>query len=354
MHGAASLLVTFPALPLRRTPLLHRGDDRTRSARVCARTVPLATGDARWNDAALNPPSLEAWAPWDGISDLCRYIILWGGIPDTFIMSRFPASFIGHHRTEDFALGAVAAHPLMSPYWADKRPPVEQSRAPMYVAADMATVFHTAGTDRTPFDAFPVPETEYRKLYLDTANASLGPNAPAASAAQYDAATGETVFTVRFDEDVLLVGYPMARLFVEARNADDMDLFVLIEKLAEDGTPLATNSRGYAFKPIPQVPGPVGRLRVSQRELDPELSTPFNPVYSLNNPRKIKPGEIVAVDVAILPTAMRWHCGEGLRFTVSGHYVAPFPPTLNQGTHVIHAGGDHASYLQVPVVPQRD
>jgi hypothetical protein len=25
--------------------------------------------------------------------------------------------------------------------------------------------------------------------------------------------------------------------------------------------------------------------------------------------------------------------------------------TLNKGTHIIHSGGDHASYLQLPVVP---
>jgi hypothetical protein len=25
-------------------------------------------------------------------------------------------------------------------------------------------------------------------------------------------------------------------------------------------------------------------------------------------------------------------------------------PTLNKGMHIVHSGGDHASYLQVPVV----
>jgi hypothetical protein len=38
-------------------------------------------------------------------------------------------------------------------------------------------------------------------------------------------------FIARFDEEMSLVGYPKAHLFVEARGADDMDLFVLIQKL---------------------------------------------------------------------------------------------------------------------------
>jgi hypothetical protein len=37
-------------------------------------------------------------------------------------------------------------------------------------------------------------------------------------------------FIARFDEEMSLVGYPKAHLFVEARGAADMDLFVLIQK----------------------------------------------------------------------------------------------------------------------------
>ena len=35
-----------------------------------------------------------------------------------------------------------------------------------------------------------------------------------------------------------MVGYPKAHLWVEARGADDMDLFVLVQKLDAQGTPL--------------------------------------------------------------------------------------------------------------------
>ena len=55
-----------------------------------------------------------------------------------------------------------------------------------------------------------------------------------------------------------------------------------------------------------------------------------------------------------MPTAMRWHAGQQLKLTIAGTFVkgASLPlPTLNAGTHVVHTGAEHASYIQVPVVP---
>ena len=38
-------------------------------------------------------------------------------------------------------------------------------------------------------------------------------------------------FITRFGQETVLVGYPKAHLWVEARGADDTDLFVLVQKL---------------------------------------------------------------------------------------------------------------------------
>ncbi len=46
-------------------------------------------------------------------------------------------------------------------------------------------------------------------------------------------------------------------------------------------------------------PGSSGKLRVSRRELDPVLSTDFQPVQAHRRREKLKPGEIVPVDIAI-------------------------------------------------------
>jgi predicted acyl esterase len=213
----------------------------------------------------------------------------------------------------------------------------------------------TAGDEKlnAPFDAWPLPDTTYQKLYLSAADAALTSEVPAtAGSVSYDAASGQTSFTIHFTKNTQIVGHLMARLYVEAQDADDMDLFLLVEKLDSDGTPLVPSQLAAMYFPAPP-PGAPGRQRVSLRGLDNDKSTDFLPVHAFTTPQKLNAGEIVPVDVAIMPTAMRWHAGQQLKLTIAGTYVKgpglPLP-TLNHGTHIVHTGADHASYLQVPVV----
>lgn len=205
-----------------------------------------------------------------------------------------------------------------------------------------------------PYEDWPVPDTDYQKLYLNGEDASLSAKEPSRRASvSYDPAAGKTSFTITFEQDTQVIGHLMARLYVEAQDADDMDLFVLVEKLGPDGNPLLPSELAAMYIPVPPLGAP-GRLRVSLRELDRRKSTPYLPVHAFKAAQKLKPGEIVPVDIAIMPTSMRWHAGQTLRFTIGGSYErAPgmFVPTLNAGTHVVHTGADHASYLQLPVVP---
>jgi predicted acyl esterase len=105
------------------------------------------------------------------------------------------------------------------------------------------------------------------------------------------------------------------------------------------------------------------------RKLDPKLSTDFIPIQSFDQPQMLHPGEIVPVDIAIMPASEVFHAGEQLRLTIAGHeftappggappsgllaFMHPLPPvpTKNAGVHVIHVGGDHQSFLQIPVIP---
>jgi predicted acyl esterase len=144
-----------------------------------------------------------------------------------------------------------------------------------------------------------------------------------------------------------------ARLWVEADGHDEMDLFLTVLKLDEKGEWLPTSVMGQPH------PGAWGRLRVSQRELDPELSTDFQPVQSHRKQEKLRPGEIVPVDIAFYPFSRIWHKGQILRLQIAGRYFREgwFEPfgwaTDNAGRHVVHTGGECDSYLQIPVVPPK-
>lgn len=206
---------------------------------------------------------------------------------------------------------------------------------------------------KRPEGEFPLARTQYRKLFLDAAGAlSLEP-VPAEATVTYDAAAGKATFDIPFDAETEITGYLKLRLWVEAQGADDLDLFVTIQKLGRDGTFLPTRVLGEAY------PGTPGMLRVSHRELDAELSTPEHPFHTHRREELLKAGEIVPVEIEIYPTSRIWHAGERLRVVVAGHYeregwFEPFAWDLrNHGTHVIHVGGQYDSHLLVPFIPPK-
>ncbi|MFG2677374.1 CocE/NonD family hydrolase [Streptomyces sp. NPDC048445] len=99
------------------------------------------------------------------------------------------------------------------------------------------------GTDRVeqPAETFPPAAVENTKFYLDASSRTLRREAPASEGSvQYppQALPGGVSFLVGFDEETELVGYPKAHLWVEVEGADDMDLFVLVQKLDANGTAL--------------------------------------------------------------------------------------------------------------------
>jgi uncharacterized protein len=184
----------------------------------------------------------------------------------------------------------------------------------------------------------------------------------------YDVGTnpGLVSFIVRFDEETTMVGYPKARLWVEATGADDMDLFVFVQKLNAQGAPLqefTVTNHGAMIHDVTErgasilrYKGSAGRLRVSMRHLDEELSTDEVPVHSFDRVEKLTPGAVVDVEIDLLPVGLVFHPGEQLRLVISAqNLTGQWMPALreytprNKGMHVIHTGGSRASYRQRPV-----
>jgi predicted acyl esterase len=208
-------------------------------------------------------------------------------------------------------------------------------------------------TDR-PEKEFPLARTQYKKLYLNAANASMSfdPNAKE-SKVSYDGEKGITAFDMKFQEDTELTGYLKLHIWVEADGHNDMDIFINVQKLDEQGKWLPASVLGEPH------PGAWGKIRVSRRALDPKLSKDFQPVQAHTKDEKLSPGEIVPIDVEIYPTSRIWHKGQQIRLQLAGHYVREgwFEPFFwdidNKGKHVIHTGGKYDSYLQIPVIPPK-
>jgi putative CocE/NonD family hydrolase len=204
---------------------------------------------------------------------------------------------------------------------------------------------------------WPLKRTVYERLYLDASGASMGPRAVAGPAAvRYDARTGRAEFVHRFPQTTELTGHAALRLWVEAEGADDMDLFVGLQKLDAEG-----NVVPFSFlNALEDGPVALGWLRVSHRELDAHRSKPEQPWHTHRGEHRLMRGEIVPADVEIWPSGTLFRAGEQLRLIVQGQDVQQYPPgivamghseTRNRGTHVIHTGGRYDSYLLIPVIP---
>jgi predicted acyl esterase len=220
---------------------------------------------------------------------------------------------------------------------------------------------------------FPPADVVSTKFYLDGRSRTLTTTAPAVEdSATYavDSNPNAVSFITRFDQETVLVGYPKAHLWVEARGADDMDLFVLIQKLDAFGTPLQAftvpnqSARAHDLTDhgatILRYKGSDGRLRVSARHLDETLSTDDVPAHTFDRVEKLSAGQIVDIEIDLFPIGLAFHPGEQLRFVISSrNLLGTLMPGIreyvgaNSGTHVIHTGGNHASYLQLPVRSQR-
>jgi predicted acyl esterase len=220
---------------------------------------------------------------------------------------------------------------------------------------------YDVGRMRAEMD-WPLPGTQYRKLYLDAARGALEPSPIQAPAAASYSALGSGpdphrgVFDITFAEPTELIGYMKAKLFMSTDEGDDLDVFVAVWKLDREGKFLP-----FAYyAQFEDGPVALGWIRASHRALDPKLSTDFQPVLAHRRELKLNRGEIAELDIEIWPSGTRFEAGESLRLVVQGADIHRYPKpsvyarheeSVNRGRHTIHTGGEHASYLQVPVVP---
>ena len=217
-----------------------------------------------------------------------------------------------------------------------------------------------AGTWKAAAD-WPLPGTSYQPLYLDATTGTLTRGRPAAAATvSYDSertgrGRGRATFDFRFEAATELVGGMKLKVWMSAPEAPDMDLFVAVQKLDAYGDPT-----GFPFYAVFE-DGPValGWLRASHRELDQERSRPWQPVLAHRRELPLAAGQIVPLEVEILPSGTRFGPGETLRLVIQGRDVYRYPRPLiqawhddsvNRGPHVIHVGGEYDSHLLVPVL----
>jgi predicted acyl esterase len=239
---------------------------------------------------------------------------------------------------------------------------------------------------------WPIARTEYRRWYLDATPSDwqgdgrrtdlmrIAPAPPTEEAsASYSAdvelgqpmlspmgpvggpprwSTGVSFVSEPMTEDMALIGYMKAGLWVSSTSSD-MDVFVSLRVLDEDGREIRYDAPAHPAHPVHAAAVGHGLLKVSRRKLDETRSTDYWPVQTHleadNAP--LRESEVVQIEVGLNPaTAM---IREGCRLRVDIQPYAPdgeptraYDESYHAGAvNVVHTGPDHPCYVQLPLVP---
>jgi putative CocE/NonD family hydrolase len=199
------------------------------------------------------------------------------------------------------------------------------------------------------------PDKSHSRTYSSFSLGSMGSTSAASSQVMgggIKPGMGVALETLPLPEDVEVTG-PLAAVLWVSSETEDMDLFLTLRNFDAEGNEILET--GQQGTPVPVAKG---WLRVSHRELDPELTLPYRPHHKHQRRLYLKPDEIVKVEVEIWPTSMVFKKGHRIRLDVQPrdgvgsqsymHYHADY----NTGANTIYAGGQHESYLLLPVIPK--
>jgi predicted acyl esterase len=239
-------------------------------------------------------------------------------------------------------------------------------------------VRHPDGTAWRNETAWPLRGTQWERYYLDASNGSMSPAGVGGAPAEKSypgLGDGVTFTTEPFAQEVEFTGPIGLKLWVSS-STTDMDIFAAVRLIDPQGRDVT-----FIGNSDPNVPLGLGYLRVSHRAIDPAKSTAYNPFHPHLVSEPMTPGTLYPVDVEFSePTSIVVPKGYRLAVTVqgkdfgygrganffhakdydlpdsnnSGLFFAAHPnrdPALYGGTDTISTGGEHASYLLLPHIP---
>jgi len=219
--------------------------------------------------------------------------------------------------------------------------------------------------------AWPVPGTEYRKLFLDAgsphAQESITPHSPvhievAEYSADVRASAPELPMAVfesaPLDEDIELAGHFRASLWVSS-TSEDADLYVALRVMDGEKEILYQTRDPQSVAPLTW-----GCLKVTHRALDSQRSTAERPwhTHRREDAMPLLSEEIVKVDVEMMAATGRIAAGRRLRLEISpaeGRGISADPgweraydeSYHREAVNRVFTGGVFPSSITIPVVP---
>jgi len=377
---------------------------------------------SQYRVAQLKPPHLAAICPWEGFSDLYRDLAYPGGVREDGFMVLWSGQVVKAGRTQDNPRRLQMEHPLRDAAWERLTPDLEKIEVPMLVCASFSDQnLHTGGSFRAFMRAgsrrkwlfthrggkwstfygqeartaqarffdhvlkgldngmehtppvrlevresgsrvrevrheadWPLPHTRWKRLHLGAQARLLDSPQAAPATAVAHLPHSDLSFAYTFREDTELTGPMSLSLRLGLDGAEDCCLFVGVSKTRDGRTIGFEGSYGFGLDRVAN-----GWLRLSHRELDEGASSLGMPVHAHKRAMPVKAGEVVSVEIALLPSSTFFRKGEGLRLDIQGRKFEPRNPLIGQFPAgyeaspdcraTLHFGGESEAFLLVPV-----
>ncbi len=226
-------------------------------------------------------------------------------------------------------------------------------------------------------DDWPIPRTRWTKLHLDAETNRLSDTPPSAEQTiSFDAmGDGVTFHSEPLEKETEITGPSAVKLNVSS-STSDADVFVVLRVFDADDNEITFQGAIDPHTPIGQ-----GWLRASHRKTDFNLSQPWRPYHTHDEPMPLIPGEPVDLDIEIWPTSLVVPAGYRIALTVRGKDYenpnasgdrlsnfknelkgcGPFlhndprdrPTEIFGGETTLHVGGGSGAYVLLPVIPPK-
>lgn len=203
---------------------------------------------------------------------------------------------------------------------------------------------------------WPLLRTDWRDLYLTDNGILSATHTACDGAVTFHTRRRAAAFTFPVTDDLEITGPMSLALWVSVEGADDVGLFVGVEKWSAGQWIPFEGSYGFGRDRITS-----GWQRMSLRELDTQRSTPPEPVHTFLRPQPLSPGEIVPVEIALGASATIFRPGDQVRLLIAGRQLAPRNPLWGSfpASYVptpaalctLHWGAGRPARLRVPVIP---
>jgi len=219
---------------------------------------------------------------------------------------------------------------------------------------------------------WPLARTQWTRFYLQKDLSLSQDSTKGQGSVSYDPMGNGATFSMIAERETEITGPSALKLFLSSATVD-ADVFAVLRVFDPQGKEVLFQGALDPKTPVGQ-----GWLRASHRKLDPKLSLPYRPWHTHDELQKLRPNEVVELDIEIWPTCIVVPAGYRIALSIRGRDYehddaaavlsnmkhpmkgcGPFthddetdrPPAVFGGKVTLHFADK--PYLLLPVIPEK-